>query len=295
MYRRLAEAAALNAAGQASLWRDPGLQLALNWSREEQPDAHWAAQYGDSFESAMRFLEMSQVARAAERQAARRRKVYPGILALALVVVLGAWAVKASRDSAVLAAVSTERDKAQQARADAERARDEARQAEKLAVERTNALLAQFGWDRQKLTTAAPNQYAIDQSLNANRVIQQATAETGRDRRRAITVEYFPKNVDENKVEAALIELGFTLSKPHAFVTGIPTNAIWFGSPVGIDDVKLVALTLIRAGVQIRAIRPSQLPANRDRLLIQVGADASIVDEPALTVEAIQRATRFTR
>jgi hypothetical protein len=295
MYRRLAEAAALHAAGEGSLWRDPGLQLALNWAREEQPDAHWARLYRDGFESAMRFLQESEAARAAERRAARRRKAYPLVLILALLVVLGAWAVKASRDSAVLAAVSEERDKAQQARADAEKARDEARQAETLAVERTNALLAQFGWDRQKLTTVAVNQHAVDQSLTANRVIQQTASEAGRDRRRSVTVEYFPKNVDENKVEAALSELGFTLSKPRALVTGIPTNAIWFGSPVSVDDVKLVALTLIRAGVQIRAIRPSQLPDKKDRPLIQVGADSSIVDDPVLTVEAIQRATRFTR
>jgi hypothetical protein len=62
-----------------------------------------------------------------------------------------------------------------------------------------------------------------------------------------------------------------------------------------VEDVKLVALTLIRAGVQIRAIRPSQLPAKRDLPLIQVGADVSVVNDPVLTVEAIQRATRFTR
>jgi hypothetical protein len=65
----------------------------------------------------------------------------------------------------------------------------------------------------------------------------------GREKRRAITVEYFLKNVDENKVEAALAEFGFSVRKPPAVVHAIPTNSIWFGSPVDIEDVKLVGLT----------------------------------------------------
>ncbi|MGB7947259.1 MAG: hypothetical protein WCH75_06225, partial [Candidatus Binatia bacterium] len=85
--------------------------------------------------------------------------------------------------------------------------------------------------------------------------------------------------------------------KPAAIVQQIPTNAIWFGSPVDIEDVKLVALTLIRAGVQIRAIRPIQdyLVNKKDLPLIQVGADSSVVNDPPLTVEQIRAASRFTR
>ena len=72
---------------------------------------------------------------------------------------------------------------------------------------------------------------------------------------------------------------------------------MWFGSPVDVEDVKLVALTLIRAGVQIRAFRPIQdyIVGKKDLPLIQVGADASIVNDPTLTVDAIRAASRFSR
>lgn len=39
LYRRLAETAALHAAGKASLWRDLDLQLALDWREKERPTA----------------------------------------------------------------------------------------------------------------------------------------------------------------------------------------------------------------------------------------------------------------
>jgi hypothetical protein len=294
MYRRLAETAILYGAGKSGLWRDPDLQLALNWRQENGPDERWAERYRPGFAKAMEFLDKSAQARQAERREAWRRKVlFPAALAGMLVVVLGTWAINAANNRQAVAILEVE----QKARKEAEAARDEARQAERVAKERTEALLAQFGWNDEKLTTAAANQYAVSQSLYANQALQQAVPRAGRDKRKAVIVEYFPKNVDENKVEAALTELGFTLRKPAAIVQRIPTNAIWFGSPVDIEDVKLVALTLIRAGVQIRSIKPIQdyLVNKKDLPLIQVGADSSVVDDPPLTVEAIRAASRFTR
>ena len=66
-YRRLAETAALHAAGKASLWRDPDLQLALDWREKSQPNETWAARYHPGFAAAMGFLTQSSEAREAER------------------------------------------------------------------------------------------------------------------------------------------------------------------------------------------------------------------------------------
>jgi len=65
--------------------------------------------------------------------------------------------------------------------------------------------------------------------------------------------EFFTLQLDRIIVEDALRELKFN------YITGeselsISTNAIWFGNDVPIEDVKLVAYTLIRAGVEIKAI-----------------------------------------
>jgi len=73
-YRRLADTAALHAAGTASLWRDPELQLTLDWREKNQPNETWAARYHPGFGEAMRFLTESSEAREAERAERQRQR-----------------------------------------------------------------------------------------------------------------------------------------------------------------------------------------------------------------------------
>ncbi len=78
----------------------------------------------------------------------------------------------------------------------------------------------------------------------------------------------------------------------------LATNALWFGSAAQRDYMKLVAQALMRAGVQLRAIRPFPRDCfNRDLPLVQVEADT----DPDLTakslypVEKLLAATSFPR
>jgi WD40 repeat protein len=66
LYRRVSETAALHAAGKAGLWRDPDLQLALDWRNREKPTEAWAGIYGGGFAAAMNFLDQSEAHRQAE-------------------------------------------------------------------------------------------------------------------------------------------------------------------------------------------------------------------------------------
>ena len=59
VYKRLAESADLHADGKAGFYRDADLQVALDWQRQQQPNAEWAARYNPKFEPAVRFLEKS--------------------------------------------------------------------------------------------------------------------------------------------------------------------------------------------------------------------------------------------
>jgi tetratricopeptide (TPR) repeat protein/energy-coupling factor transporter ATP-binding protein EcfA2 len=98
-YVRLSRAAAWNEEGSAGLWRDPELELGLQWRRETRPTAAWAARYDPAFGRAMAFLDRSRQERdalIAERERERRSKLRQarwaaGILAalLAIAGVLG--------------------------------------------------------------------------------------------------------------------------------------------------------------------------------------------------------------
>jgi WD40 repeat protein len=66
IYRRLAETAALHREGNAGLWGDPDLQLALDWYETNKPNEHWAQRYDPGFETAIAFLQASEQKRADE-------------------------------------------------------------------------------------------------------------------------------------------------------------------------------------------------------------------------------------
>ena len=103
IYSRLAREATWYGEGAAGLWDDPELELGLKWRRENRPTAAWARRYGDTFERAMKFLDLSERQRdrmRAERRSARlRRLVFARSLAAFLLVVsLGVfWLYRVAR------------------------------------------------------------------------------------------------------------------------------------------------------------------------------------------------------
>jgi energy-coupling factor transporter ATP-binding protein EcfA2 len=60
IYLRLAKAAAQYQEGTSGLWRDPELQVALNWRDLQKPTALWAQRYDPAFERSMLFLQYSE-------------------------------------------------------------------------------------------------------------------------------------------------------------------------------------------------------------------------------------------
>ncbi|MEM9906317.1 MAG: hypothetical protein AAF921_14965 [Cyanobacteria bacterium P01_D01_bin.44] len=138
---------------------------------------------------------------------------------------------------------------------------------------------------------------ALQTEIQLDEIGPQLSGQTKVDERqqRGIAVEYFTKDVDQGIVSSQLSELGFQTQAKDPIVPDRPTNAIWFGGGVSLEDVQLVALTLVRAGVQIESIRPFAEGDGRAEL-IQVGTDARLDDTcEAWTVESIQQAERFSR
>lgn len=153
-------------------------------------------------------------------------------------------------------------------------------------------VLSTFGWQRERIQNA--NVIDVQESLQAEKERQLAAAKTAPSQRKNITIQYFPKDVDREKVEAALQELGFRLVAGRTRVSNVQTNAIWFGKDVPVADVKLVAYTLMRAGVKIKIIRPFARNAGRDRV-IQVGSDGNFINASPLTVQELRNKTTFER
>jgi hypothetical protein len=275
-----------------------------DWRRAEEEKTQLARQAEEKRRAEMEQLQKMRLE--AEVKAGIRFKRLAVGLAFILVVAIGMAAVAAwqwhnadiqrKKSVAAMREAENSRLEAVNAMQEAEKARVEAEEARKVAEERTDTLLKQFGWESSRLSSGSPDQYSVQQSLTANQDLQQAARLAPLESRRPVTVQYFPKDVDGKKVESALQELGFTLDKRRAPIPGIATNSIWFGKPVKIEDVKLVAFTLIRAGVQIKAIKPfAEHSPRRNAALIQVGADASVVNRAPLSVEEIRNATGFSR
>jgi hypothetical protein len=155
--------------------------------------------------------------------------------------------------------------------------------------------LLRYGYTKSSAQRASSEQ--VSQSKEAN-IKLDTIQESGTNRkinRSTITVEYFPKDIDSVIVKSTLETLGFN-SKIGKAKNSLSTNAIWFGSNVNIEDVKLVAYTLIRAGIQIKTIRPfNDNSSNIHASLIQVGADVNYENKSPLSVDKIRKTSEFRR
>lgn len=89
VFLRISKAAAQFQEGKAGLFRDPELQLALNWREETRPNDIWAQRYDVAFERAMVFLDHSQRQRDLETEEKERQRKRQLQFVRRLAIVLG--------------------------------------------------------------------------------------------------------------------------------------------------------------------------------------------------------------
>lgn len=90
-YMRLSQAAQWRTQGIGGLWREPELDLGLQWREKAHPTEAWARRFNDAFPAAMAFLSESAAERdrlRAEAEKSRRRKLRQAQLAAAVLGVL---------------------------------------------------------------------------------------------------------------------------------------------------------------------------------------------------------------
>lgn len=103
IYHRLSQNATWFDEGTAGLWRDPELELGLQWKQRNRPTAAWADEYDSDFVRAMEFLEESERERnrvSSERERERKRKLaqyqWAAALLATLLVIVG-WLAYVAR------------------------------------------------------------------------------------------------------------------------------------------------------------------------------------------------------
>ncbi len=248
----------------------------------------WRARYVRAQEQAEAEKRLAQERAEAEKAQRRAKRYALGLLGssvlLLMTIVLTIFAAYR------LAALEREVTELEQRKADLARETEmlENRVKEFRAV--TKEWMVTLGLPKGKEPSLDLAQAALEADRERNKLRTMTATEFPN-----ITIDYYPKNVDRRIVNDALKELGFEIREGKPTLPNVPTNAIWLGEDVPIEAVKLVAYTLIRAGIEIKIIRPFAPPPYRKRDRIEVGSDIQFVDRPPLTVEQIRSATRFTR
>jgi uncharacterized C2H2 Zn-finger protein/energy-coupling factor transporter ATP-binding protein EcfA2 len=179
IYRRVAETAALYESGQAGLWHDPDLQVALGWQGKTNPNAAWGRRYHSGFPVAMNFLGESVAARDKESllkekqrvRELRRIRVFAAVLAVLLILAFA---------SLVLAMNETRKAKKLEDRANQEavRANQEAARASKEAARATQFL----GRANDEASKAKVEQTKAEEQ---SRIAEQKTDEANTQKKRA--------------------------------------------------------------------------------------------------------------
>lgn len=197
-YLRLCEAAEDYYNRSGGLWRNPELQLGLNWREETQPNVIWAERYHPGFEQAMAFLDYSkqqsdlEIAHKNRQQQLRirRSRIFAIVLGSASIVslLLGIFAMvkkqeadlqreeavyqKDQADSLSLVAIQEkeiadqERNNAVLARTEAEIQRDSANFQRQQAIrQRSIAVQARRVADRKRRESDSLKAEAIQTSL----------------------------------------------------------------------------------------------------------------------------------
>lgn len=127
----------------------------------------------------------------------------------------------------------------------------------------------------------------VEQSIAANLALQSASKTSLAPDRKAITIEYFYKRRDPERVEFALRDLGYQVVVKRANLEVVGTNAIYFGTDVYIADVRIIALALLRSGAQLQRICAFPNSSRRQRIVQIMGA-VSAQQKPLLEVPALE-------
>ncbi len=103
-----------------------------------------------------------------------------------------------------------------------------------------------------------------------------------------IIIRYYVHPPDGNRVYA-LRDLGFYIHERPVDkqMTSYESNSIFYGDSIKKEDLLIVAYTLIKQGIPIKNIEPSQYHDGWKYNAIEIGADSTILDKEILTLDKL--------
>jgi hypothetical protein len=108
-----------------------------------------------------------------------------------------------------------------------------------------------------------------------------------------VSIMYYTRDRDNSKLVSELEQLGFSFSTQPSRRSSRSSNCIWYGPQVKIDDVKVVALALLRAGIGLQAIKPFENGAGKEST-IEIGNSSQATTGP-LSVDDVERLSATER
>lgn len=115
------------------------------------------------------------------------------------------------------------------------------------------------------------------------------------DAQRAIYLyKGIPQNVDQTIVKLTLRNIGYKIIPPKEDEEPLVTaNALYFGKYVELEDVKLTALALIRAGVNLTSIKPFNKQTRGNLRAVKLEFNEFVAKRPAITPSEVVEAKKF--
>jgi hypothetical protein len=282
-----------------AIWKeknDPQIvKLAEEWERNGRPnrllllltpqrsvgallDANRRRSAGRDEAKAVQTAIRSPTVQAYLKASARLQKLVSfGAVALAAVLVVSAYSFSKFRENVQL---RTAMDSLQQVTASLRRATDSLTKATDSAQKVSNVFYER-AWGLQDTSRSK-----VMASVEANRVLQQAVQASPKPARGDITVDYYYKRTDPQRVEYALKELGYQVTTRPARAEDLSTNAISYGGAVPLSEVRVIALAIARTGATLRRICPFRNQEGRERSVAVIGS-ASAQQLPALDVKEL--------
>jgi len=285
IYLRLAESTRLHKQNEKDFLSGSELQIASYWYLIHKPIPSWANRYREGFDESIKYLSDSEKERIRllhkEKSRKRTLQFLTGALAVIILVAIGA-ALKSS--------INEVRKKSADLKIKNDSLTDSISKVNSQVI--LTDSIERFGISKQRAQTFTKNDFRRLQELNNQ--IDKLTGKIDT----SFTIMYFPKLSDQDRALTSLNGLGYKLVilEPKENMANTATNSIWLGTQgnVKIENVKLISLYLMRAGIKIKAIRLFQLPDQKAKV-IQVGADMRILDYAEWTLDDVLKATRFDR